>query len=171
METSGFSLARAKAVAVFILALAANTGLFQVAFAGDAGNDIRLSEALGLANAALAACRAQGHPASVSVVGADGITRLTLRDDGAVKQPVAAPIKAFTALTFHASGADIAAREKSDPAFAARITSHPDIYNDHPGSIPLYHNGVLIGALAVADVDHEVADACARAAAEQFPLK
>jgi uncharacterized protein GlcG (DUF336 family) len=153
------------------LLLTAPVAVFAASPAAMSAGDVTLGEATVLAQAALAACRADGHPASVSIVGADGIVRLTLRDDGAVKQPVAAPIKAFTALSFAQSGEDMLAREKSDPAFAAQIAKRPDIYNDHPGSIPLYRGQALVGAIAVADVDHEIADGCARAAVAKAPLR
>ena len=130
---------------------------------------IPLASALDLARAALEACQARGYRASVSVVDAKGLVRVTLRADGAVKPPVAAPIKAFTAFTFNQAGSEMEAREKSDADFAALMAAHKDIYNDHPGSMPLRHGDVLIGGLAVADVPHEVADACARAALDKYP--
>ncbi len=124
-----------------------------------------------MGQAALDTCRAQGYPASVSVVDANGRVKVTLRDDGAVKPPLAAPLKAATAATFDEAGSDMEPRAKTDPVFGAQIAAHPDIYNDHPGSVPLHRNGNLAGGLAVADVPHDVADGCARAALAQFPLK
>ncbi len=130
---------------------------------------IAFAPALQLAQASIDDCQARGYPASASVVDAKGIVRVTLRGDGAVKAPVAAPIKAFTAFTFNQAGSDMQAREQADAAFKAQITAHSDIYNDHAGSLPLWHDGVLIGGLAVADVPHEIADACARAALAKYP--
>ena len=130
---------------------------------------IAFTPALQLAQAALDDCQARGYPASASVVDAKGVVRVTLRGDGAIKPPVAAPIKAFTAFTFNQSGSDMQAREQTDAAFKAQITAHPDIYNDHAGSLPLRHGDVLIGGLAVADVPHEIADACARTALAKYP--
>lgn len=130
---------------------------------------IAFAPALQLAQAAIDDCQARGYPASASVVDAQGVVRVTLRGDGAVKPPVAAPIKAFTAFSFNQSGVEMEAREKTDADFKARIEAHRDIYNDHAGSLPLRHEGVLIGGLAVADVPHEIADACARAALARYP--
>ncbi len=139
-------------------------------FATDLPPDgIAFAPALQLAEAAIKDCQARGYPASASVVDGKGVVRVTLRADGAVKAPVAAPIKAFTAFTFNQAGSDMEAREKTDASFKALIAAHPDIYNDHAGSVPLRHGDVLIGGLAVADVPHEIADACARAALAQFP--
>jgi len=137
--------------------------------ADTSADGIGYAPALDLARAAVEDCQARGYPASASVVDAKGLVRVTLRADGAVKPPVAAPIKAFTAFTFNQTGAEMEAREKSDADFAALIAAHKDIYNDHAGSVPLRHGDTLIGGLAVADVPHEIADACARAALAKFP--
>ena len=132
---------------------------------------IGLREATDLAEAALAECRIAGYPASVSVVDQHGLVRVTMRDDGAEKTPVAAPLKAATAVAFDQAGSDMEAREKTDPAFAAQMAAHHDIYNDHPGSVPLHRNGVLVGGLAIADVPHDVADGCVRAALSKSPFR
>jgi uncharacterized protein GlcG (DUF336 family) len=134
-----------------------------------ATDGIAFAPALKLAEAALDDCQARGYPASASVVDAKGVVRVTLRGDGAIKPPVAAPIKAFTAFTFNQAGSDMQAREQTDAAFRAQIAAHSDIYNDHAGSLPLRHGDALIGGLAVADVPHEIADACARAALAKYP--
>ena len=130
---------------------------------------VAFAPALQLAEAAIDDCQARGYPASASVVDAKGVVRVTLRGDGAVKPPVAAPIKAFTAFTFNQAGSDMQTREQTDVAFKAELEAHKDIYNDHAGSLPLRHGDVLIGALAVADVPHEIADTCARAALARYP--
>ena len=129
-----------------------------------------LAQSLSLAQDALDDCAARGYAASVSVVDSTGLAKVVLRSDEQGKPPVAAPKKAATAVAFDQAGSDMEAREKTDPAFAAQLAAHPDIYNDHPGSVPLHLNGVLIGGLAVADVPHDVADACARAALAKSPL-
>ena len=130
---------------------------------------IAFAPALQLAEAAIDDCQARGYPASASVVDAKGVVRVTLRGDGAIKPPVAAPIKAFTAFTFNQAGSDMQLREQANATFKAQIAAHSDIYNDHAGSLPLHHGDVLIGGLAVADVPHEIADACARAALAKYP--
>ena len=68
---------------------------------------IPFEPALQLARAALDDCQARGYPASASVVDAKGTVRVTLRGDGAIKPPVAAPIKAFTAFTFNQAGSEM----------------------------------------------------------------
>jgi uncharacterized protein GlcG (DUF336 family) len=144
-------------------------GIAPACAAEPATDGIGFVPALQLAQAAIDDCQARGYPASASVVDAKGVVRVTLRGDGAIKPPVAAPIKAFTAFTFNQAGSDMQAREQSDTAFRAQIAAHSDLYNDHAGSLPLRHGDILIGGLAVADVPHEIADACARAALAKYP--
>jgi len=123
-----------------------------------------LEQSLKLAQAALDACHAKGFDGSAAVVDSTGLVKVLLRADGAPKPPVAAPMKAAAAAAFDQPGSDMEPRSKTDTAFAAQLAAHKDIYNDHPGSLPLHKDGKLIGGLAVADVPHDVADTCARAA-------
>ncbi|MEI9904391.1 MAG: heme-binding protein [Asticcacaulis sp.] len=123
-----------------------------------------LETSLKLARAALDACQARGFAASASVVDSAGRVKVTLRADGAPKPPVAAPLKAATAAAFDAPGSVLEPRSQTDATFAAEMDAHKDIYNDHPGSLPLHKDGQVFGGLAVADVPHDVADTCARAA-------
>ncbi len=130
-----------------------------------------LDVSLKLAQAAISACQARGFSASASVVDSAGLVKVTLRADGAPKPPVAAPLKAATAAAFDAPGSEMEPRTKTDPAFAAQIDAHKDMYNPHAGSLPLHENGKVIGGLAVADVPHEAADACAREALDAVAPK
>ncbi|MGR4865041.1 heme-binding protein [Caulobacter sp. LARHSG274] len=124
--------------------------------------------AIDLARAAIDACAAQGLAASASVVDAKGNPLVVLRAEASPKPPIAAPRKAATAVQFDAAGSVMEPREKVDPAFAALIAAEPDRLNPHGGSLPLHAGGQLVGGLAVADVSHEAADACARAALARF---
>ena len=123
-----------------------------------------LQDSLKLAQAALDVCHAKGFDGSVSVVDSTGLLKVTLRADAAPKPPVAAPMKAAAAEAFDQPGSVMEPRSKTDAAFAAQLAAHKDIYNDHPGSMPLHKDGKLIGGVAVADVPHDVADICVRAA-------
>ena len=123
-----------------------------------------LDQSLKLAQAALDACYAKGYDGSAAVVDSTGLVKVVRRADGAPTPPVAAPMKAAAAAAFDQPGSDMEPRSKTDPAFAAQLAAHKDIYNDHPGSLPLHQDGKLVGGLAVADVPHDVADTCARAA-------
>lgn len=123
-----------------------------------------LEQSLKLARAALDACHAKGYDGSAAVVDSAGMVKVLIRADGAPKPPLAAPMKAAAAAAFDQPGSEMEPRSKTDAAFAAQLLAHKDIYNDHPGSLPLHKDGKLVGGLAVADVPHEVADTCARAA-------
>ena len=123
-----------------------------------------LEQSLKLAQAALAACHTKGYDGSAAVVDSAGLVKVVLRADTAPKPPVAAPMKAAAAAAFDLPGSQMEPRAQTDAAFAAQLAAHKDIYNDHPGSVPLHKDGKLIGGLAVADVPHDVADTCARAA-------
>jgi len=124
-----------------------------------------------LANAALNICSAMGYKGSVSVVDAHNIVKLLLRADGSDKNPIAAQIKAQTALYFDQAGSDMLLREKSDPDFVAQLAAHKDVFNDHPGSVPIHVKGHLIGAIAMADISHEMADHCVREALSANPYE
>ena len=128
--------------------------------------DLPLS--IDLARAAIDACAAKGLPVSASVVDDKGNPLVVLRAPASPKPPIAAPRKAATAVQFDAPGSEMEPRQKADPDFAARIAAEPDRLNPHGGSLPLHIDGKLVGGLAVADVSHEAADACARAALARF---
>jgi uncharacterized protein GlcG (DUF336 family) len=162
-------MARLKVNVSWVAGLICLAGTTPACAVEPASDGVALAPALQLAQAAIDECKARGYPASASVVDAKGVVRVTLRGDGAIKPPVAAPIKAFTAFTFNQSGAEMEAREKTDADFRTQIEAHRDIYNNHAGSLPLRRGDVLIGGLAVADVPHEIADACARAALAKYP--
>jgi uncharacterized protein GlcG (DUF336 family) len=131
--------------------------------------DLPLS--IDLARAAIDACAAKGLPASASVVDDKGNPLVVLRAPDSPKPPIAAPRKAATAVQFDAPGSEMEPRQKADPDFAARIAAEPDRLNPHGGSLPLHIDGKLVGGLAVADVSHEAADACARAALARFSAR
>ncbi|MBP2161589.1 MULTISPECIES: heme-binding protein [Asticcacaulis] len=132
--------------------------------------DLPLDQSLALARSAISVCAAKGAPVSAAVVDADGIAIVILRGDGSKKPPVAAPRKAATAVRFQAPGSEMEPREASDPEFAALIKANPEL-NAHGGSLPIFKAGKLIGGLAVADIDHATADACAREALKANPVQ
>jgi uncharacterized protein GlcG (DUF336 family) len=144
-------------VALALFALAANAALAPAP-------GPTLDQSLKLAQAALDACHAKGYDGSAAVVDSAGLVKIVIRADGAPKPPIAAPMKAAAAAAFDLPGSEMEPRTKTDAAFAAQLAAHKDIYNDHPGSVPLHKDGKLVGGLAVADVPHDVADTCARAA-------
>jgi uncharacterized protein GlcG (DUF336 family) len=129
-----------------------------------AAQAIDLPRAMRLAEAAISACASEGAPASASVVDSDGNPLVVARSPASPKPPVAAPAKAAAAALFDSPGSVMEPREKTDPAFAAQIAASAGKLNPHGGSLPLHRGGKVIGGLAVADVDHALADRCARSA-------
>lgn len=130
---------------------------------------LTLPTAIDLARAAIDACAARGAHVSAAVVDATGNPLVVLRDGQSPKPPIAAPRKANAAVVFDQPGSVMEPREKTDPAFAARIAADPDHLNPHGGSLPLHVGGSIVGGVAVADTSHETADQCARAALAKFP--
>jgi uncharacterized protein GlcG (DUF336 family) len=130
---------------------------------------LTLPTAIDLAKAAIDTCAAKGAHVSAAVVDAKGNPLVVLRDEQSPKPPIAAPRKANAAVVFDLPGSVMEPREKTDPAFAAKITADPDHLNAHGGSLPLHVGATLVGGLAIADTSHETADQCARAALAKFP--
>ena len=130
---------------------------------------LTLPVAIDLARAAMDACAAKGAHVSAAVVDAKGNPLVVLRDELSPKPPIAAPRKANAAVVFDQPGSVMEPREKTDPAFAAKIAADPDHLNAHAGSLPLHVGTVVVGGLAIADTTHEIADLCARAALAKFP--
>jgi uncharacterized protein GlcG (DUF336 family) len=137
--------------------------------AGVASEPLTLPTAIDLAKAAIDACAAKGAHVSAAVVDARGLPLVVLRDELSPKPPIAAPRKANAAVVFDQPGSVMELREKTDPAFAAKIAADPDHLNAHAGSLPLHVGTVVVGGLAIADTTHEAADSCARAALAKFP--
>ncbi|KQV57444.1 MULTISPECIES: heme-binding protein [unclassified Caulobacter] len=130
---------------------------------------LTLPTAVDLAKAAIDACAAKGAHISAAVVDSTGNPLVVLRDEQSPKPPIAAPRKANAAVVFDLPGSVMEPREKTDPAFAAKIAADPDHLNAHGGSLPLHVGATLVGGLAIADTTHETADQCARAALAKFP--
>lgn len=137
--------------------------------AGLATEPLTLPVAVDLARAAIDACAAKGAHVSAAVVDAGGNPLVVLRDEQSPKPPIAAPRKANAAVVFDQPGSVMEPREKTDPAFAARIAADPDHLNPHAGSLPLHVGAAVMGGLGVADTRHEIADQCAHAALAKFP--
>lgn len=137
--------------------------------AGLAAEPLTLPVAIDLARAAIDVCADRGAHVSAAVVDAKGLPLAVLRDPQSPKAPIAAPRKAAAAAAFDLPGSVMEPREKTDPAFAARIAADPDHLNPHAGSLPLHAGDLLVGGLAIADTAHETADQCARAALARFP--
>lgn len=136
--------------------------------AGPPAARLPLKSALALAQSALSICARQGYAIAVSVVDAAGGALVTLQADGSQAHASTSVKKAATAAFFHAAGSELEKRAAAEPDFASRIAANAD-YNDHPGSIPLMKDGVLIGGIgATGAPTHEQDEACVSQAAERI---
>lgn len=132
-------------------------------------NDLSLAAANKLANAAMAACQAQGRHIAVSVLDRGGNLVAVQRADGVGPHNTAASQrKAFTALSTK--------NDTQTLAIAAR--AHPDMANLATvpellllgGGLPLLAKGEIVGAIGVAGGGGAQPDrACAQAALAALP--
>jgi uncharacterized protein GlcG (DUF336 family) len=105
--------------------------------------------ALEAAQAAIAACAANGYKVTVAVVDTSGTPRLMLASDGAPEMTVQVAIrKAFTSLTFRQPSGQVGDQAKTDQALAARIAADPKLIT-WAGGEPLIAGPDLIGAIGV----------------------
>jgi uncharacterized protein GlcG (DUF336 family) len=105
--------------------------------------------ALEAAQAALAACAANGVKAAASIVDSGGGLRVLLTADGAAQEEVEiSRKKAFTAVVLKEVTSEVADRMEKDQAFKARIETDKTLF-PRPGGIPLMSGGEVIGAIGV----------------------
>ena len=120
--------------------------------------------ALIAAQTAVATCTANGYNVSVTVLDAGGVTRLLYANDKAGGGPIdSATKKAYTALAFKESTADVATQQAADPAVDARIKADPKLFA-RAGGFPLMAGSDLVGAIGVGGAPGGDKDAiCAQA--------
>ncbi len=129
---------------------------------------LSLDLARGIAEAALAKCRADGNHVSVTVLDRDGLVKIAFRDDGAGPHTlVTSRRKAFTALTFKQPSGQWAHRVLSDPAIAGLKDTAGTIALD--GGMPLKAGGEVVGAIGVSgSPGGDKDEACANAGIAGF---
>jgi uncharacterized protein GlcG (DUF336 family) len=133
----------------------------------------KFDDAVALAQAAIAACRAKGDHVAAIVVDADNAPVVLFADDASVVlAQQLAPRKTALALKYKAPSAQTAERARTDAALAAEIKADPKIGFALPGAYPLMAGGELVGALAVSGGSSPAADdACAQAAAAKATIR
>lgn len=110
---------------------------------------ITQADALAVAQAAIASCKARGMSVNVQVADADGNLRLALASEDATLAGLrTAPQKIASVLAFHMSTRELKARVDNDPAFAAQYGKDPR-YHFSPGGLALYKAGKFVAVLAV----------------------
>ncbi len=125
-----------------------------------------LAQALEAAQAALAACKADGYNIGVSVVDSTGEPRVTLSADGATGGHVYTGVrKALAALAFQAPSGQVAAKISADPAAAKLVTPKMATM---AGAVPLISGGKVIGAIGASGASSQQDEKCAIAGAEKI---
>jgi uncharacterized protein GlcG (DUF336 family) len=117
---------------------------------GTASKGPSVALALEAAQAAIAACAANGYVVAATVIDSSGELKIVIAADG-VPSGDAVPhsiSKAVTALTYRMSSAAVQARTKSDPKFAAEVEANPKLRARAGGEI-LSSHGEIIGAMGV----------------------
>ena len=129
---------------------------------------LSLDLAQGIAEAALAKCRADGNHVSITVLDRDGLVKAVLRDDGSGPHTLTTSRrKAFTSVTFKQPSGDWAKRVLGDPAIAGLKDTAGTIALG--GGIPIKAGNEVIGAIGVSGSPGAAKDeACANTGIEKF---
>jgi uncharacterized protein GlcG (DUF336 family) len=120
--------------------------------------------ALEAVQAAIAACTANGYAVAASVIDSGGVLKAVLVADGA--RPIGVTSSARKALAsnkYKLSTAEIEAKAKADPAFAAALAADPALLG-RAGALPMMVGPDLIGSIGVGGAPGGDKDeACAKA--------
>ncbi|MFO1183185.1 MAG: heme-binding protein [Bauldia sp.] len=125
-----------------------------------------------MAQAAVAACAANGYKVGVSIVDAAGVLRVMVSADGASKQgSESSTRKAYTAALLKTSTADTQAKVATDKALADKIAADPMLFA-RAGGLPLMVGNDLIGAIGVGGAPGgERDEACAVTAVDKVKAR
>jgi uncharacterized protein GlcG (DUF336 family) len=123
---------------------------------------LSLDTALVIANEAAAACKAQGFPVSIAIVGRDGSIVAHLKGDNTSPHTMENCFrKAYTALTYRAKSGALAERLEKEPNFAG--VQLPNI-TWAKGGVPVTIGEDIIGAVGVSGAKGgQIDEACAEA--------
>ena len=126
----------------------------------------KLTAALTVAKAALAACTRQGHAVGVAVIDSSGEPRVALVADGALGGNVYTAVrKGLTALAFKEPTSRVSAQLQRHQIDSRRITGDMIPW---AGAVPLWRDGRVVGAVAVSGSKSTQDEACARAGRQVF---
>ncbi|MDR2212992.1 MAG: heme-binding protein [Pseudomonadales bacterium] len=109
-----------------------------------------LTPAVEAAQAAVAACAADGYKVTVLITDADGETVVLLSGDGAaLRTQGVARSKVAAALKYQMSSGEVAEKARNDAAFDAEIKADPAIGTARQGAVLIKNGDAIIGAFAV----------------------
>jgi len=128
------------------------------------GHGVSTDLAIEAAQAALAACAAQGVKVTALMVDSEGVPIALVSGDGGVLTERLVASKARVALKTKMTSAQAAERAKTDPAFLAQLTADPYMGTPFQGGLPVTMNGEIAGAFAVGGASSGAQDeSCAKA--------
>ena len=108
---------------------------------------LEMALALEAAQAALAACAANGVKEAASIVDSAGGLRMLLTADGTPQEDVEISLKkAATAVALKEVTSEVADKMESDKAFKAKVEADKTLF-PRPGGIPLMVGDEVIGAI------------------------
>ncbi len=113
------------------------------------GHGVSPALAIEAAQAALAACDAQGAKVTALMVDSEDIPIALISADGGVLTERLAASKARIAVKTGMSSAQAAERAKIDPAFLAQLMADPYMSTPFSGALPVTMGGASAGAFAV----------------------
>jgi len=125
-----------------------------------------LALAIEAAQAAIAACAADGYKVGASVIDSSGQPRATLSADGANGGHVYTGVrKGLAALAFKEPTSQVSAQAGTDPAVEGRITPN---MAPMAGAVPLMAGDQVIGAIGVSGASSVQDERCALAGAHKI---
>src|ERR1700761_7986181 len=124
------------------------------------------------AQAAVAACAANGYKVTALITDSGGDPVVLLSGDGAaVRTQGIAKTKVAAALKYRMSSGEVVAQAKTDPKLDAEIKADPAIGTARQGAVLIMTGGDILGAFAVSGAPGGDKDeACVKAAMDKVKL-
>jgi uncharacterized protein GlcG (DUF336 family) len=131
-----------------------------------------LGPAVAAAQAAVAACAANGYKVTALIVDTAGDPVVLLSGDGAaVRTQAIAKTKIAAVMKYKMTSGELVAKAKTDPKLDAEIKADPAIGTARQGGVPLKDGSEMIGAFAVSGAPGGDKDeACITAALSKSPI-
>jgi uncharacterized protein GlcG (DUF336 family) len=131
-----------------------------------------LTPSVQAAQAAVAACLANGYKVTALITDSGGDPVVLLSGDGAaVRTQNIARTKVAAALKYKMSSGEVVAKAKTDPKLDAEIKADPAIGTARQGAVLILSGGDILGAFAVSGAPGGDKDeACVKAAMDKVKL-
>ena len=131
-----------------------------------------LTPAVQAAQAAVAACLANGYKVTALITDSGGDPVVLLSGDGAaVRTQAIAKTKVAVALKYKMSSGEVVAKAKTDPKLDAEIKADPAIGTARQGAVLIMSGSDILGAFAVSGAPGGDKDeACVKAAMDKIKL-